>query len=76
MRIGRVVLLHSCNAIDEPAGTGAEQRESEHQRADPVSEHRRVPAAFTELVGRCLDPDPEQRPSVAEVTARLDALLA
>ena len=76
MRIGRVVLLHSCNAIDEPAGTGAEQRESEHQRADLVSAHRRLPAEFTELVAGCLDPEPARRPSVAEVTARLDALLA
>jgi serine/threonine protein kinase len=45
------------------------------RRAEPVSAHRRVPSAFSDLVTQCLDPDAAVRPSVDEVRDELDALL-
>lgn len=59
-------------------GTGTDDLEDYEQltrRADPVRAHRRVPAAFGEIVARCLDPDPEQRPTVAELTSTLRTLV-
>ena len=45
------------------------------RRADPVRAHRRVPAAFGEIVARCLDPDPEVRPTVDGLTSALRTLV-
>jgi serine/threonine protein kinase len=45
------------------------------QRADPVAAHRKAPAGFSELVAHCLDPEPGARPTIAELTDELDALL-
>ena len=58
-------------------GTGLGDPEDYEQltrRADPVRAHRRVPAAFNDIVARCLDPDPDARPTVAELTSTLRAL--
>jgi serine/threonine protein kinase len=43
--------------------------------AAPVRARRRVPAAFGEIVARCLDPDPHARPTVAELTSTLRTLI-
>lgn len=45
------------------------------RRADPVRAHRRVPAAFGEIVARCLDPEPTGRPTVADLTGVLRSLV-
>jgi eukaryotic-like serine/threonine-protein kinase len=45
------------------------------RHADPVSAHRRVPAAFSRLVADALDPDASARPSVEELRDRLDSLI-
>lgn len=42
---------------------------------DPVRRRRRVPAALGGLVDACLHREPEGRPSLAEVTQRLEAWL-
>jgi len=60
-------------------GTGTDAGDPEDyeqltRRADPVRAHRRVPAAFNDIVARCLDPDPDARPTVAELTNTLRAL--
>ena len=58
-------------------GTGGDDPEDYEQltrRADPVRAHRRVPAAFNDIVARCLDPDPGARPTVAELMNTLRAL--
>ena len=61
------------------SGTGTytdlESYEQLTRRADPVRAHRRVPAAFGEIVARCLDPNPEGRPTVAELTGALRILV-
>ena len=46
------------------------------QQAEPVSTHRRVPAAFTETIAACLEPAAEKRPSISQLVGQLDALLA
>src|SRR5918997_363929 len=38
------------------------------RRAESVSAYRRVPATFNDLVASCLEPDPELRPTVDELT--------
>jgi eukaryotic-like serine/threonine-protein kinase len=45
------------------------------QRAEPVNAHRRVAAEFTQTIAACLEPDPGDRPSIAELVERLDDLL-
>ena len=54
---------------------GLEDYEQLTRRADPVRAHRRVPAAFNDIVARCLDPDPGARPRVAELTNTLRTLV-
>lgn len=39
--------------------------------AAPLHTHRDLPAALSQLVDACLAPDPKDRPSIAEVSARL-----
>jgi serine/threonine protein kinase len=41
------------------------------RRADPLGSHRRVPAAFAELVAGCLDPAPAERPALDELAEAL-----
>ena len=65
-------------AEDPEDGTGTdgdpEDYEQLTRRADPVRAHRRVPAAFGEIVARCLDPDPAGRPTLAELASTLRTL--
>ena len=61
-------------------GTGIDAEDLEDYEqltrwADPVRAHRRVPAAFNDVVARCLDPDPAGRPTVAELTNALRTLI-
>lgn len=44
------------------------------RRAAPISAHRRVPAAFDSLVGACLEPEANGRPTVMELAHELDRL--
>lgn len=62
------------NGHDEHHGHH-EQYEQLERSADPVRKHRRVPAAFDTLVGRCLSPEPASRPSVSELAAALEDLV-
>lgn len=43
--------------------------------ADPIRRYRRVPAAFDRLVGSCLSTDPARRPSIRDVTQKLETLV-
>ena len=61
------------------SGTGTGDRDLEDyeqltRRADPVRAHRRVPAAFNDVVARCLEPEPGARPTVAELADTLRTL--
>ena len=43
-------------------------------RADRVRTHRRVPPTFDDLIAACLDPDPNGRPTVAQLAGALRTL--
>jgi hypothetical protein len=45
------------------------------RRAEPVRSYRRVPAAFNELVGSCLEPEPARRPTLGELADSLRELI-
>ncbi len=52
-----------------------ERYEQLERSAEPVRKYRRVPAAFDNLVRRCLLTDPARRPSVSELAAALEDLV-
>jgi len=60
------------------SGTGTDYDLEDYEqiagRAAPVRVHRRVPAAFGEILTHCLDPDPAARPTVAELASTLRTL--
>ena len=45
------------------------------RRAEPIRLYRRVPAAFNDLVGSCLGPEPLRRPTVGELTGGLNYMI-
>jgi serine/threonine protein kinase len=45
------------------------------RRAETVRSYRRVPAAFNDLVGRCLEPEPARRPTLQELADALRELV-
>lgn len=48
-----------------------EEYEQLQRRADSVRKHRRLPAEFAGIIDDCLEPDPEDRPTIAELSERL-----
>ncbi len=44
------------------------------RRAEPIRTHRRVPKAFAGIVDQCLEPDPDKRPTLTDLTKALTAL--
>jgi eukaryotic-like serine/threonine-protein kinase len=44
-------------------------------RAEPLRRHRRLPAAFGNVIEATLDPDPDKRPTVGELAGALDPLV-
>jgi serine/threonine protein kinase len=46
--------------------------EQTERRIESVRVHRRVPSEFARIVDGCLEPDPEQRPTVSELVGRLN----
>jgi eukaryotic-like serine/threonine-protein kinase len=44
-------------------------------RADPILRRRRLPAQLAEVIDGCLEPQPPDRPGVADVTRALNALV-
>lgn len=60
---------------ERPFGAGEESDyEQLERRAMPVASLRRAPRAFTALVDACLEPAPQARPTVAELSRGLEAL--
>jgi eukaryotic-like serine/threonine-protein kinase len=66
--------LFAAATAKRPFGaSGAEQLE---RRAEPLRRVRRgLPRPFADVVDGCLEPEPGDRPAVADVVAELDALL-
>lgn len=71
--IGAVLFSAATGRVPFHAGDGAYPQLE--RRADRVSAHRRVPAAFDRVVAGCLDPEPSARPAVERLRDELDALI-
>src|ERR687894_856999 len=72
--IGAVLFEAATGELPFDAPDDEDRYEQLERRAEPVRSYRRVPAAFNDLVGSCLEPDPARRPTVDEVTKSLTAL--
>jgi serine/threonine protein kinase len=70
--IGAVLFEASTGEV--PFDAYDERYEQLERRAEPVRSYRRVPAAFNDLMGSCLEPDPPLRPTVDEVARSLTSL--
>lgn len=52
-----------------------EDYEQIQRRVEPVNKHRRVPKALAKTIEDCLEPEPDDRPTVAELSQRLGGFL-
>ena len=72
--IGAVLFEAATGEVPFDTYDDEDRYEQLERRAEPVRSYRRVPAAFNDLVGSCLEPGPAPRPTVDEVTKSLTAL--
>jgi serine/threonine protein kinase len=72
--IGAVLFEAATGEVPFDTYNDEDRYEQLEHRAEPVRWYRRVPAAFNDLVGSCLEPDPALRPTVDEVSKHLTAL--
>jgi serine/threonine protein kinase len=56
-------------------GSEADGRPQASGRAEPVRRHRRLPRILSGLVDACLDPDPQERPTMSSVGEILRTLI-
>jgi serine/threonine protein kinase len=61
--------------LETDTGYDPEEYEQVRRRVEPVRRYRRVPADFARAIEDCLEPDPARRPTVGELSARLDAFV-
>jgi serine/threonine protein kinase len=74
--IGAVLFEAAAGELPFGADDDDEDRyEQLERRAEPVRSYRRVPAAFNDLVGSCLQPDPALRLKVDEIVDALNELV-
>ncbi|MDQ3509432.1 MAG: ABC transporter transmembrane domain-containing protein [Actinomycetota bacterium] len=52
-----------------------EDYEQIQRRVEPVNKHRRIPRKLAETIEACLEPEPDDRPTVAELSQRLGEFL-
>jgi serine/threonine protein kinase len=74
--IGAVLFEATTGELPFGAPEDDEDRyEQLERRAEPVRSYRRVPAAFNDLVRKCLEPEPVRRPTVGELVDTLNKLI-
>jgi serine/threonine protein kinase len=73
--IGAVLFEAATGELPFDAPDDEDRYEQLERRAEPVRSYRRVPAAFNDLVGSCLEPEPTQRPAVGELASALRDLV-
>lgn len=65
------------SATSETSGSRTYEKVKEYEqlqrRADSVRKHRRLPDEFARIIDDCLEPAPEERPTIAELSERLRA---
>ena len=71
--IGAVLFEATTGELPFDAPDDEDRYEQLERRAEPVRSYRRVPAAFNDLVGSCLEPSPARRPTVEELANTLKA---
>ena len=73
--IGAVLFEVATGELPFDAHDEEDRYEQLERRAEPVRSHRRVPAAFNDLVSNCLEPDPARRPTLGELADALNKLV-
>ncbi len=73
--IGAVLFEAATGELPFDAPDDEDRYEQLERRAEPVRSYRRVPAAFNDLVGSCLEPEPTQRPAIGELASALRDLV-
>jgi serine/threonine protein kinase len=73
--IGAVLFEAATGELPFGAPDDEDRYEQLERRAEPVRSYRRVPAAFNELVGSCLEPEPARRPTLEELSGALRELI-
>jgi eukaryotic-like serine/threonine-protein kinase len=72
-------VLWEATTGEEPFNADDEDDEHNYEQLErsivPIRSYRRVPAAFADLVERCLDPDPAGRPTVGEIADALNGMV-
>jgi serine/threonine protein kinase len=73
--VGAVLFEAATGELPFGAPDDEDRYEQLERRAEPVSSYRRVPAAFDDLVGGCLEPEPARRPTLGELGDVLKGLV-
>jgi serine/threonine protein kinase len=73
--IGAVLFEAATGELPFDAPDDEDRYEQLERRAEPVRSYRRVPAAFNDLVGSCLEPEPARRPPLGELAHALRELV-
>jgi serine/threonine protein kinase len=73
--IGAVLFEAATGELPFDATDDEDRYEQLERRAEPVRSYRRVPAAFNDLVGGCLEPEPVRRPTLEELADALNKLV-
>jgi serine/threonine protein kinase len=73
--IGAVLFEATTGELPFEAYDDETRYEQLERRAEPVRSYRRVPAAFNDLVGSCLELEPTRRPTVGELADSLNGLV-
>jgi serine/threonine protein kinase len=73
--IGAVLFEATTGELPFEAYDDETRYEQLERRAEPVRSFRRVPAAFNDLVGSCLELEPTRRPTVGELAGSLNGLV-
>jgi serine/threonine protein kinase len=73
--IGAVLFEATTGELPFEAYDDETRYEQLERRAEPVRSYRRVPAAFNDLVGSCLELEPTRRPTVGELADSLNELV-